>query len=175
MLSPSHSLHINLPALATFPFSADIFHSAAAHFQILCPVLSDATWDASTTGWETKPRFVHEHIVELYKLRMFEQAVETNIKSFFPFYLTLKTLHKMHKGGTRKYFILHFITVNKILNLEFKVACTIDICILYCHIYLLLQYINLWKCCAYIWNWLGDFCRYLLYGAGCYNALQCWR
>ena len=73
---------------------------------------------------------------------MFEQAVETNIKFFFPFYLTLKTLHKMHKGGTRKYFILHFITVNKILNLEFKVACTIDICILYCHIYLLLQYIN---------------------------------
>ena len=63
--------------------------------------------------------------MELYKLRMFEQAVETNIKFFFPFYLTLKTLHKMHKGGTRKYFILHFITVNKILNLEFKVACTI--------------------------------------------------
>lgn len=60
--------------------------------------------------------------MELYKLRMFEQAVETNIKFFFPFYLTLKTLHKMHKGRENiSFYILSLSTRFLILNLKLLV------------------------------------------------------
>ncbi len=55
-------------------------------------------------------------------LRMFEQAVETNIKFFFPFYLTLKTLHKMHKGRENiSFYILSLSTRFLILNLKLLV------------------------------------------------------
>ena len=115
---------------------------------MLCPVLSDDCNNARNNGWEAKPLIFHNQILN-QGLPLVREA-QKNFRDM--------GIWTLESSLTMAVPILYVYVVHTDNIIFFSVFW---------------QYISLWKWCAYVWNWLGDFCLYLLYCAGCWNALQC--